>query len=145
MNFSALFSILFLLPCVSACIPGPTKYLKTTTTPSTTACINGCDETTATTQPTTQPTTQQPTKIQCPSGWIDGQSLGCVKFLNEVSLSWFQAYDVCQEKYSGSLVEALKTEEAEFLFQVAEVIQLSSSNETWGIGLTDFFGRYLAI
>ena len=87
------------------------------------------------------------TEIPCPNGWIDAQShdLGCVNFLNEVSLSWFEAYDVCQEKYSGSLVEALTSEEAEFLFEIAEMIHLYSSNETWWIGLTDFIGRYLTL
>ena len=68
-----------------------------------------------------------------------------MNFFNEVSLSWFEAHEVCQEKYSGSLVEALTKEEADFLFEIAEMIQIYSSNETWWIGLTDFFGRYLTI
>ena len=116
-----------LAPICQQCQSGDNCTAPTTTT------------TTTTTTPTTEPT------VSCPNGWIDAQShdLGCVNFLNEVSLSWFEAHDVCQEKYSGSLVEALTNEEAEFLFQIAEVIQLSSSNETWWIGLTDFFGRYL--
>ena len=83
-------------------------------------------------------------RIQCPDGWIDAQSkgLGCVNFFNdEVSLTWFEAHEVCREKYSGFLVEALSREEAEFLFQIAEMIQIYSSNTTWWIGLTDFFGR----
>ena len=88
-------------------------------------------------------TTTTAPKIQCPTGWIDAQSqnLGCVIFLNDYSLTWFEAHDLCQDKYSGFLVEALSREEAEFLFQIAEMIQLYSSNETWWIGLTDFFGR----
>ena len=68
-----------------------------------------------------------------------------MNFFNEVSLTWFEAKEVCQEKYSGFLVEALSKEEAKFLFQIAEMIQLYSSDETWWIGLTDFFGRYLTI
>ena len=86
-------------------------------------------------------------KIQCPEGWIDAQSqnLGCVNFVNEVSQSWFEAHEVCQEKYSGYLVEALTGDEAKFLFEMAEMIQLYSSTETWWIGLTDFFGRYLTL
>ena len=99
---------------------------------------DNCTVPTTTTPPTTEPT------VTCPNGWIDAQShdLGCVNFFNEVSLSWFEAYKVCQEKYSGSLVEALTSEEAEFLFEVAEMIHLYSSNETWWIGLTDFVGRH---
>ena len=92
---------------------------------------------------TAQNETTPAPKIQCPNGWIDAQSqnMGCLNFLNEVSLTWFQAKEVCQEKYSGFLVEALTKEEGEYLFQVAEMIQLYSSNEAWWIGLTDFFGR----
>ena len=63
--------------------------------------------------------------------------MGCLNFLNEVSLTWFQAKEVCQEKYSGFLVEALSKEEGEYLFQVAEMIQLYTTNEAWWIGLTD--------
>ena len=120
----------------------------TTTTTSDTTTTSATTTTYATTTTTTDPVeTTTTAKIQCPNGWIDAQSqnLGCVNFFNEVSLTWFEAHDVCQDKYSAFLVEALSREEAEFLFQIAEMIQLYSSNETWWIGLTDFYGRYVLL
>merc|ERR550532_2702179 len=109
-----------------------TPSMSTTTTPSMSTSTTTPSISTTTTTPSMSTTTTVP-KIQCPTGWIDAQSqnLGCVIFLNDDSLTWFEAHDLCQDKYSGFLVEALSREEAEFLFQIAEMIQLYSSNETW--------------
>ena len=163
MNF---YTLLFLLSCVSACKQTPTPStdekidgswgswdswsFTVPTTPTTKRAVTAIDTTTATKSTSnttsTPTTTAETTKIQCPNGWIDAQSqnLGCVNFFNEVSLTWFEAYEVCQEK-KAYLVEALSRDEAEFLFQMAEMIQFYSSNETWWIGLTDFYGRYFCL
>ena len=77
-------------------------------------------------------------RVECPNGWIDAQdqNLGCIIFVGDAVSSWSDAESICENEYSGFLVEALSTEEARYLFEIAELIQLYTSDDSWWIGLT---------
>jgi len=153
--------------------PPPPTTTRTTTTPTTTATTSstsptpttatprhldprpaGNSTTLVTTIPTnaTQPTessntttTQAP--IDCPDGWIDETAvgLGCLRFVEEPGgLNWLETQTTCQSDI-GSSVEALNMDEAEKLFEIAQLTSFFSHREVWWLGLSDLVseGRWI--
>ena len=49
--------------------------------------------------------TNAATKIVCPENWIDaqGQNLGCLLFLNQTDLSWFDTLAACEDALGFSI------------------------------------------
>ena len=112
-------SVSYVISCRSTTSFHPLQTTPTiTTTPSTTTSTTTTTPSTTTSTTTTTTSTTTPERVDCPNGWIDAQAqdLGCIIVPDITNLSWFDAHDVCQNQSSASLVEALSTEQAEFLF-----------------------------
>ena len=63
--------------------------------------------------------------------------LGCLLFLNQTDLSWFETQAACEDAL-GFTVEVLTAEQSIYLFEIAEATQLFSNASKWWIGLSDF-------
>merc|ERR1712004_55287 len=113
--------------------PTTTTTTTTTTTATTTTTSTQPDETTP-----AETTPQAP--IDCPDGWIDETAvgLGCLRFVEELEgMNWLETQTTCQSEEYGNSVEALSMDEAEKLFEIAQLTSFFSHREVWWLGLSD--------
>ena len=74
----------------------------------------------------------------CPEGWINAQSLGCFKFLDDAGhVNWMDAHSLCEIE-GGFLAEPSTHELMDLLSLLASLEQNFTAISFWWIGLSDF-------
>ena len=77
-------------------------------------------------------------KSSCPEGWVNGQNLGCFKFLHEsLNVNWMDAQFLCETE-GGYLAEPVTYEYMDMLSLLAFIEQDLTGISFWWIGLSDF-------
>merc|ERR1711892_819111 len=116
-----------------------TNGSKPTTFPPTTSGLMKTTTTTNAATTTSAAMTTDAQKIECPENWIDaqGQNLGCLLFLNQTELSWFDTLAACEDAL-GFSIEVLSKDEAIILYEMAEIAQIFTGVSQWWVGLSDF-------
>jgi len=77
-------------------------------------------------------------KGSCPEGWVNGQNLGCFKFLQDsLDVNWMEAQFLCETE-GGFLAEPVAYEYMDMLSLLAFIEQDLTGISFWWIGLSDF-------
>jgi len=73
----------------------------------------------------------------CPEGWVNGQSLGCFKFLQDtLNVNWMEAQYLCETE-GGYLAEPTTHQFIDMLSLLASIEQDLTGITFWWIGLSD--------